>query len=120
MSRTTSQTSQTLQEKEREMSDTSMTSTVTEKERFDRSVEFEHQCFDEKKTQTEMTLEYLKRFGSITPLEALSAFGCFRLSARISDLRADGYEISTELNKGKKNFAIYRLEKTDDEIQADD
>lgn len=85
-------------------------------ERFERSNAFERECFSEKKTQTAMTLEYLQRFGEITPLEALSAFGCFRLSARISELRDAGYNISREISKGKKNFAIYRLEEDDGDI----
>ena len=61
-------------------------------------------------TQCEFLLQYLRRFDSITPLEALNAFGCLRLSARVADLRADGYSITTELHKGTKNYAIYRLE----------
>lgn len=62
-------------------------------------------------TQCEFLLQYLQRFDSITPLEALTAFGCLRLSARIADLRNDGYSITTEIHKGKKNYAIYRLNK---------
>lgn len=61
-------------------------------------------------TQCEFLLQYLQRFDSITPLEALTAFGCLRLSARAADLRADGYVITTEIHKGKKNYAIYRME----------
>lgn len=40
---------------------------------------------------------HLKRFGSIEPLTALRDYGCYRLGARISDLRHDGYEIETEV-----------------------
>lgn len=65
-------------------------------------------------TQCEFLLQYLQKFDSITPLEALTAFGCLRLSARIADLRADGYVITTEIHKGKKNYAIYRLEENID------
>lgn len=61
------------------------------------------------KTQCDYLLEYLEAYNSITPLEALYAFGCLRLGARVSDLRADGYDIETEINpKGKKRYAIYR------------
>ena len=61
------------------------------------------------KTQCDYLLEYLERYNSITPMEALNAFGCMRLGARISDLRADGYDITTEINpKGRKKYAIYR------------
>lgn len=86
---------------------------TTELERFERANAYEHELFDEKKTQVEMTLEYLEKYGEITPLEALTAYGCFRLGARIADLRADGHNIVTEINKGKKNYAIYRLEGND-------
>ena len=60
-------------------------------------------------SQTQATLAYIKRYGSITPLEALNAFGCLRLGARISDLKKLGYHIRTEINKGKKHYAIYSL-----------
>ena len=83
-------------------------------EQWERAEEFEHECFDKKKTQCEMILEYLNRYGEISPLEALSAIGCYRLSARISDLRADGHSITTEMTKGKKSYAIYRLEERDE------
>ena len=79
-------------------------------ERWERADIFEHECFSEKKSQAEMILEYLRKFGEITPLEALSAIGCFRLSARIADLRADGYNITTTIAKGKKQYATYKLE----------
>ena len=62
-----------------------------------------------KKTQKEAILEYLKEHGSITPLEALDKFGCFRLSAVIFELREDGYVITTTLNEGEKKYAIYTL-----------
>lgn len=71
---------------------------------------YRKEYFDPDKTQCEMALEYLQKFESITPMEALTAFGCFRLSARMADLRADGHDITTEIHKGKKNYAIYRLE----------
>lgn len=79
-------------------------------DRWERAEIFEHECFSEKKSQAEMILEYLRKFGEITPLEALSAIGCFRLSARIADLRADGYNITTTIAKGKKQYATYKLE----------
>jgi hypothetical protein len=34
---------------------------------------------------------------SITQLDALKMFGCFRLSARIANLREEGYDIVTEM-----------------------
>lgn len=38
-------------------------------------------------TQNKMILEYLKVHGSITGPQAVELFGCYRLSARIYDLR---------------------------------
>ena len=71
---------------------------------------FRQEYFDPDKTQCEMALEYMRKFDSITPLEALTAFGCFRLPARISDLKARGYNISMERDKKGKHYGIYRLE----------
>lgn len=61
------------------------------------------------KSQNEKILQYLKRGGKITPISALNMFGCFRLAARISDLRRDGHVISTEnLTKDGKTYASYK------------
>jgi hypothetical protein len=46
---------------------------------------------------------------SITQLEALNQFGCFRLAARIADLRDQGFKIDTKivtLENGKR-IAMY-------------
>ena len=44
-------------------------------------------------TQCAAILEHLKKGLSITPLEALNLCGCFRLAARIHDLRhKQGYD----------------------------
>ena len=59
--------------------------------------------------QNHASLEHLKTNGSITPIDALMLFGCFRLGARIYDLREQGHEIETKRvtdNKGK-NYAEY-------------
>lgn len=61
-------------------------------------------------SQNDEILAALKR-GPLTPLEALERFGCFRLAARIDELRQRGYPISVEraeLENGKK-VARYRL-----------
>lgn len=58
----------------------------------------------------ERILEYLQKGNSITPIEALDKFGCFRLSARIWELKKDGYDIETVIEtNGNKKFASYRL-----------
>lgn len=55
-------------------------------------------------------LAHLKSGKSITPLEALNLYGCFRLGARIWELRNEGHSIITDIieNNGKR-FACYRL-----------
>ena len=51
--------------------------------------------------QCELILGYIREHGSITSREALNHCGCMRLSARIHDLRAMGYNIHMELAKVK-------------------
>lgn len=65
-------------------------------------------------TQEEMVLEYLKAGNSLTPLDALQKFGCFRLSAVIFNLKKYGHNIKTEMISngtrfGKKQFAKYTI-----------
>ena len=48
------------------------------------------------KTQTALILAHLRDRGGITSIEALELYGCFRLAARISDIKALGYEVTTE------------------------
>lgn len=63
-------------------------------------------------TQTQRILIYLKTGKTLTPIEALNKFGCFRLAARIADLRKDGYKIWTNyIQKDNKIFAAYKLGK---------
>ena len=65
--------------------------------------------------QCQQILDYMRRFGSINPLQALQDIGCFRLAARISDLKKQGYGIisvrvhyNTRLGEAKY-FNEYRL-----------
>lgn len=54
--------------------------------------------------------EHLESGRSLTPLEALRFFGCYRLSARIGELRKEGLNIKTSLiTRGNKTFAKYSL-----------
>jgi cytochrome c-type biogenesis protein CcmH/NrfF len=45
-------------------------------------------------TQTEMVLDYLKRNGSITQADAIREIGCYRLGARVYDLKQRGHDIT--------------------------
>lgn len=74
-----------------------------------------------KATQCQKILEYMKRFGSITQLDALRDIGCMRLASRISDLRGQGYPIGRRMKTGKNRygddiyFAEYYLEEDNHE-----
>lgn len=67
-------------------------------------------------SQNDLILNHLMEHpNGITPAEAYELYGCMRLSARISDLRKDLYEIETiQVTKKNRyghttNFARYRL-----------
>lgn len=61
-------------------------------------------------TQCAAILAHMQMGGSITGLEALKLFGCFRLPARISDLKKKGYNIlTTKISLNGKRFASYSL-----------
>ena len=65
-----------------------------------------------RKTQKDKVKEYLQSGKSITPIDALEMFGCFRLGAHIFTLREEGMPIKTEFvtNRYKTKFAKYTLE----------
>jgi hypothetical protein len=62
-----------------------------------------------------MVLMHLKKYGSITHLEAETQYGIARLAARINDLRKQGHDIRSERVMGRNRrdepapFARYRL-----------
>lgn len=61
-------------------------------------------------TQNAAIARYLESGKPITPMLALSRFGCMRLAARIRNLRDQGYDIDSRMVKlGKVRFASYRL-----------
>lgn len=69
-----------------------------------------------KSTQCDKVLEYMRQFGSITQIQALSDIGCMRLASRITDLRQQGYAIGRRIKTSKNrygdsvSFAEYYLE----------
>ena len=61
-------------------------------------------------TQDRQILQHMLAGQPITPLEALKLYGCFRLAARICELRKTHPEIRTRLRKvGAKSVAEYWL-----------
>jgi hypothetical protein len=63
------------------------------------------------KTQENLILDHLKSGRSITPLDALNLYKCFRLGGRIFDLRKQGHKIVREMVKtsGGATVASYSL-----------
>ena len=62
-------------------------------------------------TQAGRILAYLREGNRITALEALELFGCFRLAARVHELRREGWAIverTVETASGKR-IAEYSL-----------
>ena len=53
-------------------------------------------------TQKERILNYLKEHKTITQLEAINVFWDWRLSAKIYQLKKEGYPIKTEMIKVKR------------------
>lgn len=62
------------------------------------------------KSQNQNILAHLQKGKKLTPIGALWLFNCFRLSARISNLRAQGHKIKSKLvRKGEKFVAEYSM-----------
>lgn len=55
-------------------------------------------------SQKQMVLDYIREFGSITPLDAFRDLGITRLSAIVFRLRADGHDIDKAIESGKNRF----------------
>lgn len=72
---------------------------------------------DKKTTQRKEILAYLQEYGSITAMIALERFGCFRLGARVFELRALGYDIESVMepnaDRGHHARYIYHEKSTD-------
>jgi hypothetical protein len=62
-------------------------------------------------TQNSKILAHLQSGRSLSPLKALGLYGCFRLAARIGELRAAGHPIETVIKADGtgRNYANYDL-----------
>lgn len=61
-------------------------------------------------SQSQLILSHMQSGQPINPIVALNKYGCFRLSARIYDLKQSWYVIRTEIVERKgKEFAQYSL-----------
>ena len=64
-------------------------------------------------SQSAKVLYHLQNYGPLTAIEALELFACFRLAARINDLKEAGHDIQMEMKtlKNGKKIAVYSLPK---------
>ena len=63
-------------------------------------------------TQCDQILRHLQTHPSLTPIDALNELGCFRLAARVLELKQRGHDIATiRETQGEKTFARYVLVK---------
>ena len=66
-------------------------------------------------TQCQRIIDYMRRFGSISTLEAFNDLGVARLASRIHDLKGQGYNIISDTKTSKNrygesvSFKVYRL-----------
>lgn len=56
------------------------------------------------KTQKERVLEHLQKYGTITSWEAITNYGCTRISEYIRQLRTDGHLIKSVKTKNKNRY----------------
>lgn len=63
-------------------------------------------------SQTDAILSALKRGRKLTPYNALNQFRCFRLAARVRDLRERGHDIGSKIIEvGDKRVSLYWLKR---------
>ena len=61
-------------------------------------------------SQAQAIRKHLEAGHTITPMQALSAYGCARLAARIYDLRSIGLKINSRIaSRRNKHFSEYWL-----------
>lgn len=75
---------------------------------------------DKKTTQAQRVLDYMREFGSITPLEAMADLGVMRLAARIADLKRAGYAIERRTVQVKNRYGqICNVAQYSERVTAD-
>lgn len=55
-------------------------------------------------TQGERIIDYMARFGSISPMEAFLDLGITKLATRVSELRRQGFMIDGEFEKTQNRY----------------
>jgi len=62
-------------------------------------------------SQNAAVLDHLTKHGSITALEAVQKLNCWRLAARVYDLRKYGWNINTMMVGVRNKYARYFLKR---------
>ena len=57
-----------------------------------------------KMTQADRIVDYINRFGSITPMQAFRDLGVTKLATRISEMRQEGVRFDQEWQTSKNRF----------------
>jgi hypothetical protein len=61
-------------------------------------------------SQEAQILKHLRSGKTLTAIEALNRFGCFRLAARVKDLKEEGHDIRSAIVKvDGKRIAKYQM-----------
>ena len=55
-------------------------------------------------TQAERILDYIDKYGSITPLEAFRDLGITKLATRISEMQKEGFRFEKSYEESKNRF----------------
>ncbi len=55
-------------------------------------------------SQNGMILDYLQKGHTLTQAEAISLFGCYRLGARIYEIREQGFDVRREMEQRVNRF----------------
>lgn len=64
-----------------------------------------------KMSQCDQILQFMKTHGGITQAEAVAHIKCYRLAARIADLKKRGHLIITEMTDGYATYSLIEEEK---------
>ncbi len=62
-----------------------------------------------KKSQQQKLFSYLRKSGKITAKQALTKFGTKNLRARITDLRNQGWVVTSERNPKDTRTVVYKV-----------
>ena len=54
--------------------------------------------------RVERVYQYMREFGSITPLDAIRDLGYTRLACAIAEMKRDGHKIKTEIETGRNRW----------------